>query len=52
MNKMQLCLDTFYIEFNIDKFANISKRYVSFSEKKKLPRCEYHDVEKSDTYQK
>lgn len=32
MSKIQFCLDTctFYIEFNIDKFTNISKRYVSF----------------------
>lgn len=34
MSKIQLCLDTFYIDFDIDKFANISKRFVSFSEKK------------------
>lgn len=33
MSKIQFCLDTFYIEFHTDKFANISKRYVSFAEK-------------------
>lgn len=33
MSKIQLFLDTFYIEFHTDKFANISKRYVSFAEK-------------------
>lgn len=33
MSEIHLCLDTFDIEFNIDKFAKKSKRYVLFSEK-------------------